>query len=85
MTEIRAESTTRERREAKLVSASLLAPVCVGGLILSQPGALSTALISRRTSQWFSSSVLFTFSVGLPEVHLKEFSSSSQLQLWKVE
>ena len=51
MTEIRADSTTRERREAKLVSASPQAPV--GGLILSQPRALDPALTSRRASQRF--------------------------------
>ena len=51
MTEIRADSTTRERREAKLVSASPQAPV--GGLILSQPRALDPALTSRWASQRF--------------------------------
>ena len=51
MTEIRAESATRERGEAKLVSASPRDPV--GGLILSQPGALDPVLTSRRASQWF--------------------------------
>ena len=75
MTKIRAQSATRERREAKLVSASPLGPV--GNLILRQPMAPSPVLTSRRALQKFFSSVVFTLHVGLSKFHLKEDISSS--------
>ena len=75
MTKIRAQSATRERREAKPVSASPQVPV--GNLILPHPMAPSTVLTCRRVSQQFFSSVLFTVPVGFPQVHLKEEISSS--------
>jgi hypothetical protein len=62
VTEIRAQSTTRERGEAKLVSASPQAPV--GGLILSQPRALGPALTSRRASQRFPHLCTSDFLLG---------------------
>ena len=75
MTKIRAQSATRERREAKLVSASPQVPV--GNLILPHPMAPSTVLTCRRASQQFFSSVVFTLHVGLSKFHLKEDISSS--------
>ena len=56
--------------------------VCgVGGLhILFEPRAQCPALTSRQASQRFSSSVLFTLSLGFHTVHLKEqITSSSQV------
>ena len=74
MTEIRAQTATRQRREAKLCFCFSTGPcvcvcvcVCVcmvgaGGLfILPQPRAQSPDLTSRQASQLFSSSVLWVF------------------------
>ena len=75
MTEIRAQSATRERAKAKFVSASAQPPLGC----FCQPRALDPVLTSKRASQWFSSAVVFSFLL-CPEVHLKNtISSSSQV------
>ena len=69
MTEIRAESTTRER-EAKLVSASPWAPVGGSHLLSARgPGPSPHQQVSIAA---VSSSALLTVPAELPKVHLKE-------------
>lgn len=67
MTEIRAESATRERREAKLVSASPQAPLGAESYPLSARGP-GPSPHQQAGIPAVSSSALFIFH----EVHLKE-------------
>lgn len=68
MTEIRAESATRERGEAKL-TASPLDPVGVSSLSARGPGPSPH---QQAGIPVVSSSALSMFPLGVLEVHLKE-------------